>query len=160
MCCVCPLCRESKLDESGADKPVNRTPVTITAYSKWDEIKERLAPSDRPVVLHRAGSTNTSNPFGSTFCYGYQDIIFEVNYRGHWDLGGGEACCIVTIIYMLLQYPSPPQIMSNNYIASVTMYSNQTHPIEWPYSCGRQVLYIKPESVAATAAHHADGVTA
>lgn len=59
-------------------KPL-RTPVVISAYSKWDEIKERLAPSDRPVVLHRAGSTNTSNPFGSTFCYGYQDIIFEVS---------------------------------------------------------------------------------
>ena len=26
----------------------------------------------------RASSTNTTNPFGSTFCYGYQDIIFEV----------------------------------------------------------------------------------
>lgn len=54
------------------------TPVIISAYSKWDTISSRLAPSDRPVVLHRAGSTNTSNPFGSTFCYGYQDIIFEV----------------------------------------------------------------------------------
>jgi len=30
------------------------------------------------VVLNRASSTNTTNPFGSTFCYGYQDIIFEV----------------------------------------------------------------------------------
>ncbi len=39
---------------------------------------ERLKPSERPVVLNRASSTNTTNPFGSTFCYGYQDIIFEV----------------------------------------------------------------------------------
>ena len=29
--------------------------------------------------LIRASSTNTTNPFGSTFCYGYQDIIFEVS---------------------------------------------------------------------------------
>lgn len=50
----------------------------ITAYSKWDEVATRLTPSERPVVLHRAGSTNTANVFGSTFCYGYQDIIFEV----------------------------------------------------------------------------------
>lgn len=53
--------------------------VSISAYSKWDSVSSRLAPSERPVVLHRAGTTNTANPFGSTFCYGYQDIIFEVN---------------------------------------------------------------------------------
>lgn len=46
-------------------------------------------------MLHRAGSTNTANPFGSTFCYGYQDIIFEV--------------------------------MPNNYIASVTLYSQSQY---------------------------------
>lgn len=55
------------------------SPVVISAYSKWDTISSRLAPAERPVVLHRAGSTNTANPFGSTFCYGYQDIIFEVS---------------------------------------------------------------------------------
>lgn len=60
-----------------AEEPQN-TPFMISAYSKWDQINARLAPAERPVVLHRAGSTNTSNPFGSTFCYGYQDIIFEV----------------------------------------------------------------------------------
>lgn len=54
--------------------------VSISAYSKWDSVNARLAPSERPVVLHRAGTTNTANPFGSTFCYGYQDIIFEVNF--------------------------------------------------------------------------------
>jgi len=32
----------------------------------------------QPVVLNRAGSNNATNPFGSTFCYGYQDLIFEV----------------------------------------------------------------------------------
>jgi hypothetical protein len=50
----------------------------ISAYTKWDAISEQLKPSERPVVLNRASSTNTTNPFGSTFCYGYQDIIFEV----------------------------------------------------------------------------------
>lgn len=53
--------------------------VAISAYSKWDSVSSRVAPSERPVVLHRAGTTNTANPFGSTFCYGYQDIIFEVS---------------------------------------------------------------------------------
>ncbi|KAI4467632.1 hypothetical protein MML48_2g00013289 [Holotrichia oblita] len=52
--------------------------VDVTAYCRWDELKKQLTPSERPVVLNRASSTNTTNPFGSTFCYGYQDIIFEV----------------------------------------------------------------------------------
>ncbi|KAJ8925830.1 hypothetical protein NQ315_009682 [Exocentrus adspersus] len=50
----------------------------ITAYSHWDDICKKLTPSERPVVLNRASSTNTTNPFGSTLCYGYQDIVFEV----------------------------------------------------------------------------------
>ncbi|XP_063218330.1 PHAF1 protein CG7083 isoform X2 [Bacillus rossius redtenbacheri] len=57
---------------------VSPVPVMISAYTKWDAISEQLKPSERPVVLNRASSTNTTNPFGSTFCYGYQDIIFEV----------------------------------------------------------------------------------
>lgn len=52
--------------------------IEVSAYSKWDELCRQLKPSERPVVLNRATSTNTTNPFGSTFCYGYQDIIFEV----------------------------------------------------------------------------------
>lgn len=34
-----------------------------------------------PVVLNRSSSSissNSPNPFGSTFCYGFEDIIFEV----------------------------------------------------------------------------------
>ena len=31
------------------------------------------------IKSYRASSTNTTNPFGSTFCYGYQDIIFEAS---------------------------------------------------------------------------------
>lgn len=33
--------------------------------------------------------------------------------------------------------------MPNNYIASVTLYSDHFNAVEWPYSCGRQMLYIK-----------------
>ncbi|CAH2057097.1 unnamed protein product, partial [Iphiclides podalirius] len=56
----------------------SRGAVTITAYSKWEVVSRALRVCERPVVLNRASSTNTTNPFGSTFCYGYQDIIFEV----------------------------------------------------------------------------------
>lgn len=86
---VCRLC-----DTESANNTVN-----VTAYSKWDKVSARLAPSERPVVLHRASSTNTANPFGSTFCYGYQDLIFEV--------------------------------MPNNYIASLTLYSTTPYPKLW-----------------------------
>jgi hypothetical protein len=59
------------------------TPVNITSFSRWDQISEKLKPSEKPVVLNRASSTNTTNPFGSTFCYGYEDIIFEVMPNFH-----------------------------------------------------------------------------
>ncbi|KAJ8941737.1 hypothetical protein NQ318_023333 [Aromia moschata] len=52
--------------------------INVTAYSHWNDICKKLTPSERPVVLNRASSTNTTNPFGSTLCYGYQDIVFEV----------------------------------------------------------------------------------
>lgn len=70
-------------DGGNNDADVGTPMVKVTAYTKWDKISSRLTPSDRPVVLHRAGSTNTANPFGSTFCYGYQDIIFEVMPNNH-----------------------------------------------------------------------------
>ncbi|XP_050069817.1 PHAF1 protein CG7083 [Anopheles maculipalpis] len=73
----CEFQLELAADKVTEDAPLD-APVTITAYSKWDTIASRLAPAERPVVLHRVGSTNTANVFGSTFSYGYQDIIFEV----------------------------------------------------------------------------------
>ncbi|XP_005092092.2 UPF0183 protein C16orf70 homolog [Aplysia californica] len=58
--------------------------LVITAYSKWDEVQKVLmTPKHRPVILNRSASTNTSNPFGSTFCYGVQDLIFEVMRNQH-----------------------------------------------------------------------------
>lgn len=57
--------------------------TTLTPLTRWETVADRLKPSERPVVLNRASSTNTTNPFGSTFCYGYQDIIFEVMPNGH-----------------------------------------------------------------------------
>ncbi|KAK6622400.1 hypothetical protein RUM44_002211 [Polyplax serrata] len=68
--------------------------LRITAYTKWKEMFHLVKKSDRPVVLNRASSTNTTNPFGSTFCYPFQDMIFE--------------------------------IMPNEHIASVTIYTPET----------------------------------
>ncbi|XP_041375935.1 UPF0183 protein C16orf70-like [Gigantopelta aegis] len=53
--------------------------MVITTYSRWRDVQMYLLkPDERPVILNRSSSTNTSNPFGSTFCYGVQDMIFEV----------------------------------------------------------------------------------
>lgn len=57
--------------------------LQITAYTKWDRISEQLKASARPVVLNRASSTNTTNPFGCTFCYGIRDAIVEVMANQH-----------------------------------------------------------------------------
>ncbi|GAB6033776.1 hypothetical protein CHUAL_013938 [Chamberlinius hualienensis] len=73
------------------DKPSH----VITSFSKWDTISDMLYNQKTvlPVVLTRASSTNTTNIFGPTCCYGFQDMIFEV--------------------------------MSNNHIASVTLYNSR-----------------------------------
>lgn len=44
--------------------------------------------------------------------------------------------------------------MPNNYIASVTLYSNQQYPVEWPYACGRQMLLANSKSGAGIANRH------
>ncbi|XP_076052328.1 PHAF1 protein CG7083 [Oratosquilla oratoria] len=59
------------------------TTITVRSVTVWDHLSWRVKPRGRPVVLNRSSSTNTSNPFGSTFCHAYQDIIFEVMANGH-----------------------------------------------------------------------------
>ncbi|XP_007517810.1 phagosome assembly factor 1 isoform X1 [Erinaceus europaeus] len=57
---------------------------TCTTYSKWDNIQELLGhPVEKPVVLHRSSSPNNTNPFGSTFCFGLQRMIFEIMQNNH-----------------------------------------------------------------------------
>lgn len=53
--------------------------VNVGVDTEWDDLSNSLFRSGQPthpVVLNRTSSTE--NPFGSTFCYGYQDLIFEV----------------------------------------------------------------------------------
>uniref|UniRef100_A0A8C5PW71 Phagosome assembly factor 1 n=1 Tax=Leptobrachium leishanense TaxID=445787 RepID=A0A8C5PW71_9ANUR len=53
-------------------------------YHLWDSIQELLGhPMEKPVVLHRSSSPNNTNPFGSTFCFGLQRMIFEVMQNNH-----------------------------------------------------------------------------
>uniref|UniRef100_A0A8B9KSD7 Uncharacterized protein n=1 Tax=Astyanax mexicanus TaxID=7994 RepID=A0A8B9KSD7_ASTMX len=58
--------------------------VTHLVKKFWDQIQELLGhPMEKPVVLHRSSSANNTNPFGSTFCFGLQRMIFEVMQNNH-----------------------------------------------------------------------------
>lgn len=53
--------------------------MLVTTCTKWDTVQEVFSTTFRkPVVLNRRSSTNTTNPFGPTFCYGLNNLIFEV----------------------------------------------------------------------------------
>ncbi|CAG0896462.1 unnamed protein product [Cyprideis torosa] len=69
----------------GRGTSVSRSPslLEVTALTKWENLSECIKASSRPVVLNRANSSSAGNPFGSTFCYGYQDLIFEIMPNGH-----------------------------------------------------------------------------
>lgn len=76
---------KSKYNLSNDSKKYDKKskPIIVNTFTKWDEISERLKHSERPVVLNRGSSENSTNPFGSTFCYGYQDMVFEVMQNQH-----------------------------------------------------------------------------
>lgn len=117
--------------------------MSISAYSKWDSVSSRLAPSERPVVLHRAGTTNTANPFGSTFCYGYQDIIFEVNSvnktRFKFNVPKTKKRILSDLGVCL--FVDSLQVMPNNYVASITLYCNTSFPTMLRHnSCGKTYM--------------------
>ncbi|KAK3580322.1 hypothetical protein CHS0354_003556 [Potamilus streckersoni] len=58
--------------------------LVITTFSKWEALQTYLIrPQQQPVILNRSSSINTTNPFGPTFCYGIQDMIFEVMPNQH-----------------------------------------------------------------------------
>lgn len=74
----------TKSTESIALDASEKPPHVITAFTKWDTIQDfLLKPNAQPVILNRSSSTNTTNPFGSTICHGYQDMIFEVMQNKH-----------------------------------------------------------------------------
>lgn len=69
-------------DHKEADLTIRR--VDLRYNTKWHAVQEFLISSDRkPVVLNRASTTNTTNPFGSTFCFGFRNMIFEVMPNDH-----------------------------------------------------------------------------
>ncbi|CEF66286.1 Uncharacterised protein family UPF0183-containing protein [Strongyloides ratti] len=62
--------------------------IVIDPYSKFEEFNSIFTNSDgeittKPVVLNRGGPNEDENPFGANFCYGTNQMIFEVMENGH-----------------------------------------------------------------------------
>ncbi|XP_031110279.1 UPF0183 protein At3g51130 [Ipomoea triloba] len=61
------------------DQEVN-SKNSITPSTKWEQVKEILGDSGQAAIQTQG---STSNPFGSTFVYGYPNVAFEVMKNGH-----------------------------------------------------------------------------
>eukprot|EP01137_Pigoraptor_chileana_P016154 Opistho-2@72750 len=65
--------------ESGGSATLNE--FVVDPDTKWDDVLVNFGkPIGKPVVFKRGSS---SNPFGATFFYGYQQLIFEVMRNNH-----------------------------------------------------------------------------
>lgn len=47
-------------------------------YTEWNIFDQTFVRWDQMFVFDRSSSANNTNPFGSTFCFGLQRMIFEV----------------------------------------------------------------------------------
>ncbi|KAL6502667.1 hypothetical protein OROHE_024320 [Orobanche hederae] len=59
---------------------VNTSKSAVTPSTKWEQIKEILGDCGRAAIQTQG---STSNPFGSTFVYGYPNVAFEVMKNGY-----------------------------------------------------------------------------
>lgn len=57
--------------------------ISITPETTLSKLQEKLNIKSQPAILHRSNSTNSVNPFGPTFFYIYEDIIFEIMTNGY-----------------------------------------------------------------------------
>ncbi|CAL9760841.1 unnamed protein product, partial [Musa acuminata subsp. burmannicoides] len=62
-------------DDKGTIQPGNTSKNCITPNTKWEQVKEILGDGGRAAIQTQGSMTN---PFGSTFVYGYQNVAFEV----------------------------------------------------------------------------------
>jgi hypothetical protein len=56
---------------------------TVTPATTLQKLQDALNIKTQPAILHRSSSTNSVNPFGPTFFYLYDDIIFEAMTNGY-----------------------------------------------------------------------------
>ncbi|KAJ4714261.1 UPF0183 protein [Melia azedarach] len=67
-------------DFTGTSAEAHSYSNMITPNTKWEQVKEILGECGRAAIQTQG---STSNPFGSTFVYGYQNIAFEVMKNGY-----------------------------------------------------------------------------
>lgn len=71
-----PLPVPSKSQDNQSLIGIDNDVIDLTFDTKWSSIERHLIkPTTRPVILNR---TSENNPFGSTYCFGYKEFIFEV----------------------------------------------------------------------------------
>jgi hypothetical protein len=82
-----PLSAQLISNRNLADVPGDGRPddnIEILYNSTWHSVQDLMIPQGRkPVVLNRAPTTNTTNPFGCTYCHAVRNIIFEVMQNDH-----------------------------------------------------------------------------
>jgi len=63
--------------------PETNQTFVVTPTTTLQKLQENLNIKTQPAILHRSSSTNSVNPFGPTFFYIYEDIIFEIMTNGY-----------------------------------------------------------------------------
>jgi len=57
--------------------------ICITPSTRWIDVEKKLGRMVSPIHLNRLPSLNNTNPFGSTYCFGLYNMIFEVMKNGY-----------------------------------------------------------------------------
>jgi len=71
-----------QIPESSVKQDLEYDQLIIDPRSEWSNIVDRLSePISKPVNLRRTSSANNTNPWGSTECYSFNNMIFEVMNR-------------------------------------------------------------------------------
>jgi len=71
-----------QIPESSIKQDLEYDQLIIDPRSDWSHITDRLSePISKPVNLRRTSSANNTNPWGSTECYSFNNMIFEVMNR-------------------------------------------------------------------------------
>lgn len=63
--------------------PETNQTFIVTPMTTLQNLQETLNLKLQPAILHRSSSTNSVNPFGPTFFYLHEDMIFEIMTNGY-----------------------------------------------------------------------------
>ncbi|CAL5324308.1 unnamed protein product [Camellia sinensis] len=83
----------------------------ITPSTKWEQVKEILGDCGRAAIQTQGSK---SNPFGSTFVYGYQNVAFEVSYEEWLYCNCNSLPVMRKLFYAKKIAKSPPGFFDNH----------------------------------------------